>query len=298
MPVTPGENGGGLSRKHILAGHRRLADPIGHGLRRPLPDPPLGPADADRGDHGGAPRRGPGRQGPLHRRQQHVRLAVRQGPARGRSPRLDPVRVHAAPLQPHLPRGGAGDDPPVHRPGRRGHPVEPAGPGRAGRQPHPGAASSRTTRSGTDPFTDYLYSQPTDFDVVERVAEVAAERGVPPAQVALAWLLAQAGGHRAHRRGHQAATPGRRPGRRGAGPRATTRWRGSRSPTSPTRCSGTSRFGSKVRWMYLKSNIRTWPPNRMRTASPLSGATTPRPRPTQPTPKEGGCCVVLPSRPR
>jgi aryl-alcohol dehydrogenase-like predicted oxidoreductase len=46
-----------------------------------------------------------------------------------------------------------------------------------------------TTRSGTDPFTDYLYSQPTDFDVVERVAEVAAERGVPAAQVALAWLL-------------------------------------------------------------------------------------------------------------
>src|SRR5712691_3731218 len=47
----------------------------------------------------------------------------------------------------------------------------------------------RTTRSETDQFTDYLYSQPTDFDVVEAVAKVAAERGVPPAQVALAWLL-------------------------------------------------------------------------------------------------------------
>jgi aryl-alcohol dehydrogenase-like predicted oxidoreductase len=46
-----------------------------------------------------------------------------------------------------------------------------------------------TTRSDSDPFTDHLYSQPTDFDVVERVAEVAGERGVPPAQVALAWLL-------------------------------------------------------------------------------------------------------------
>jgi 1-deoxyxylulose-5-phosphate synthase len=51
----------------------------------------------------------------------------------------------------------------------------------------------RTTRSGTDPFTDYLYSQPTDFDVVERVAKVAAERGVPSAQVALAWLLGKPG---------------------------------------------------------------------------------------------------------
>ena len=50
-----------------------------------------------------------------------------------------------------------------------------------------------TTRSSTDPFTDYLYDQPTDFDVVDAVAEVAAARGVPPAQVALAWLLAKPG---------------------------------------------------------------------------------------------------------
>jgi len=50
-----------------------------------------------------------------------------------------------------------------------------------------------TTRSGTDDFTDYLYSQPTDFDVVERVAEVAAALDVPSAQVALAWLLQKTG---------------------------------------------------------------------------------------------------------
>ena len=51
----------------------------------------------------------------------------------------------------------------------------------------------RTTRSNTDQFTDYLYSQPSDFDVVERVADVANERGVAPAQVALAWLLHKPG---------------------------------------------------------------------------------------------------------
>lgn len=51
----------------------------------------------------------------------------------------------------------------------------------------------RTTRSGSDQFTDYLYDQPTDFDVVERAAEVAQARGVPPAQIALAWLLARPG---------------------------------------------------------------------------------------------------------
>ena len=50
-----------------------------------------------------------------------------------------------------------------------------------------------TTRAGGDPFADYLYAQPTDFDVVDRVAAVAAERGVPPAQVALAWLLHKPG---------------------------------------------------------------------------------------------------------
>jgi 1-deoxyxylulose-5-phosphate synthase len=55
------------------------------------------------------------------------------------------------------------------------------------------AGDKRTTRSETDGFTDYLYSQPTDFDVVERVAEVATDRSVPPAQVALAWLLAKPG---------------------------------------------------------------------------------------------------------
>jgi aryl-alcohol dehydrogenase-like predicted oxidoreductase len=50
-----------------------------------------------------------------------------------------------------------------------------------------------TTRAGGDPFTDYLYNQVTDFDVVERVAELAARRGVPPAQIALAWLMHRPG---------------------------------------------------------------------------------------------------------
>jgi aryl-alcohol dehydrogenase-like predicted oxidoreductase len=51
----------------------------------------------------------------------------------------------------------------------------------------------KTTRSGNDDFADWLYSQPTDFDVVDRVVEVASERGVKPAQVALAWVLARPG---------------------------------------------------------------------------------------------------------
>ena len=50
-----------------------------------------------------------------------------------------------------------------------------------------------TTRAGSDPFSDSLYAVDADFDVVDRVVEVAAGRGVPPAQVALAWLLHKPG---------------------------------------------------------------------------------------------------------
>ena len=38
-----------------------------------------------------------------------------------------------------------------------------------------------------------LYRPEVDFAVVDRAAEVAAERGVPAAQVALAWLLHRPG---------------------------------------------------------------------------------------------------------
>jgi aryl-alcohol dehydrogenase-like predicted oxidoreductase len=50
----------------------------------------------------------------------------------------------------------------------------------------------RTTRAQTDAFGDSLYSD-ADFAVVDRLDEVAAERGLPPAQVALAWLLHKPG---------------------------------------------------------------------------------------------------------
>jgi 1-deoxyxylulose-5-phosphate synthase len=55
------------------------------------------------------------------------------------------------------------------------------------------AGDRRTARAETDRFTDSLYGRDEDFDVADRVAEVAAERGVPPAQLALAWLLHRPG---------------------------------------------------------------------------------------------------------
>jgi aryl-alcohol dehydrogenase-like predicted oxidoreductase len=47
-----------------------------------------------------------------------------------------------------------------------------------------------TKRSHEDPFIDSTYTTPdADFDVIDRVNEVASARGVPPAQIALAWLI-------------------------------------------------------------------------------------------------------------
>ena len=50
--------------------------------------------------------------------------------------------------------------------------------------------SRDTTRGGNDAFADELYSD-EDFDVVDVVRAVAADRGLPPAQVSLAWLLSK-----------------------------------------------------------------------------------------------------------
>jgi 1-deoxyxylulose-5-phosphate synthase len=50
-----------------------------------------------------------------------------------------------------------------------------------------------TLRAKTDEYAQKLYYQPSDFTVVDRVSEIANRRGLPNAQVALAWLLHQPG---------------------------------------------------------------------------------------------------------
>ncbi|MBI5296167.1 MAG: aldo/keto reductase [Chloroflexi bacterium] len=51
------------------------------------------------------------------------------------------------------------------------------------------AGGGETLRSKNDSFADSLYFRESDFDVLERVQEVAKARGVNGSQVALAWLL-------------------------------------------------------------------------------------------------------------
>jgi aryl-alcohol dehydrogenase (NADP+) len=50
-----------------------------------------------------------------------------------------------------------------------------------------------TTRAKTDELSKKFYYQPSDFAVVDRISEIAKNRGVSNAQVALAWVLAQPG---------------------------------------------------------------------------------------------------------
>ena len=118
MPVTPGENGGGLGRKHVLSG-------IDASLRR---------LNMDYVDlyqiHRWDPRT------PIEETMEALNDVVRAGKARyigassmfswqfakaqhtAETERLGQVRLHAEPLQPDLSRGGARDDPALSRPGR------------------------------------------------------------------------------------------------------------------------------------------------------------------------------------
>ncbi len=64
--------------------HRQLVAAAADRLRRPVPGAPLRPLGAAGGNHGGVRRRGPLRQGPLHRR---VRVDRRPDPQRPRARR-------------------------------------------------------------------------------------------------------------------------------------------------------------------------------------------------------------------
>jgi 1-deoxyxylulose-5-phosphate synthase len=56
-----------------------------------------------------------------------------------------------------------------------------------------GAPRTATEREKSDAYGHSLYYSDADYDVAEAVVAVAAQKGVPPAQVALAWLLRQPG---------------------------------------------------------------------------------------------------------
>jgi 1-deoxyxylulose-5-phosphate synthase len=192
MPVTPGENGGGLSRKHILSGidaslgrlgldyvdlyqtHRwdprtpieetmsALHDVVQSGKARYIGASSMFAWQFAKAQHT-AERHG---WTPFVSMQNHYNLIYREE-EREMIPLCLDQGVGVVPWSP-LARGVL-----------------------AGTRTRSGERT--TTRANTDALMDYLYEQPTDYDVVERAQEVAAARGVPTAQVALAWLLAKPG---------------------------------------------------------------------------------------------------------
>jgi aryl-alcohol dehydrogenase-like predicted oxidoreductase len=192
MPVTPGENGGGLGRKHILSGidaslHRLKMDYVDlYQIHRWDPRTPIEETMEALND---VVRAGKARYlgassmfawqfakaqhtAEVHgwarfvSMQNHYNLVYREE-EREMIPLCLDQGVGCIPWSP-LARGML-----------------------AGNRTRDGGRN--TTRSSTDPFTDYLYDQPTDFDVVDAANEVAAERGVPAAQIGLAWLLQRPG---------------------------------------------------------------------------------------------------------
>ena len=50
-----------------------------------------------------------------------------------------------------------------------------------------------TERAKTDDYAHRMYYTDSDFDVVDRVIDIAKKHGVPPARIALAWLLHKPG---------------------------------------------------------------------------------------------------------
>ncbi len=192
MPMTPGPNGGGLSRKHILSAiddslarldmdyvdlyqiHRfdprvpveetmeALHDVVRAGKARYLGASSMYAwqfakmqAAADR--HGWTP---------FVSMQNHYNLVYREE-EREMIPQCLDQGVGVIPWSP-LARGLLA--------GTRGR-----------------GGEKRTVRAETDAFGDMLYAHPTDFDVVDRLGEVAADLGVTSAQVALSWLINKPG---------------------------------------------------------------------------------------------------------
>jgi aryl-alcohol dehydrogenase (NADP+) len=55
------------------------------------------------------------------------------------------------------------------------------------------ADRGETTRAKTDDFAAEMYYTDADFMIAGRAADLAARRGLKPAQIALAWLLSKPG---------------------------------------------------------------------------------------------------------
>jgi aryl-alcohol dehydrogenase-like predicted oxidoreductase len=192
MPMTPGENGGGLSRKHVMSAIDASLTRLGMGyvdlyqIHRWDPRTPIEETMESLND---IVRAGKARYigaSSMHAWQfaKAQQVAERNGWARFVSMQNHYNLVYREEEREMLPLcldQGVGVIP--WSPLARGV--------LAGNRTRSG--ERLTTRATTDPIADHLYDQPGDFDVVDNVMAIAKEREIPAAQVALAWLLGKPG---------------------------------------------------------------------------------------------------------
>src|SRR6266496_3148455 len=188
MPMTPGENGGGLSRKHILSAIDASLERLGMDY--------VDLYQIHRWDN----------RTPIEETMEALHDVVRAGKARyigassmfawqfAKAQAVAPTRFVS--MQNHYNLVYREEEremiPQCLDQGVAVLPWSPLARGLlAGNRTREG--ERLTVRAQTDSFGDSLYDPDVDFAVVDRVAEIAGDRGVPSAQVALAWLLHKPG---------------------------------------------------------------------------------------------------------
>ncbi len=215
MPMTPGENGGGLSRKHILSAIDASLDRLGMDY--------VDLYQIHRWDH----------RTPIEETMEALHDVVRAGKARyiGASSMYAwqfAKAQHVAErngwtkfvsMQNHynlIYREEEREMIPLCRDQGVGViPWSPLARGiLAGNRTREG--EKRTTRSETDAFAEFLYTEPADFDVVDRVAEIAGDARRAHGAGRAGLVARQARRDSTDRRRHQAAPPRGRVGRRTA----------------------------------------------------------------------------------
>jgi aryl-alcohol dehydrogenase (NADP+) len=93
-----------------------------------------------------------------------------------------------------------------------------------------GDGKSETIRAKTDTYAHGLYNEDADFDVVDRVIEIAEARHAKPAQIALAWIMTKPAG----------STSSKTPSPPSKSSSPTRKSRASKPPTNPTPSSATA----------------------------------------------------------
>ncbi len=195
FPMGPGPNMGGLSRKHIVQACEASLARLGvdaidlYQIHRFDPDVPMDETLEALHDlvRAGKVRYLGASSGPAWRMAQALSLSERRGWARFVSMQNHYNLLYREEEREMIPlclEEGVGLMP--WSPLARGTLTRP--------RPTDGKVrNDRTARSASDDYSPKLYDQSSDWDVVDAVEQVARNRGVAMAEVALAWLLGRPG---------------------------------------------------------------------------------------------------------